>query len=53
MRAEAKYHFDTLHNDPAALAAIAEGERWPEVPWNAHTFYDYNGDGQLLYPGRM
>lgn len=26
-------------------------KRWPEGPWNAFTFDDYNGDGQLIYPG--
>lgn len=26
-------------------------KRWPEGPWNAYTFDDYNGDGQLIYPG--
>lgn len=25
--------------------------RWPAGPWNAFTFDDYNGDGQLIYPG--
>jgi hypothetical protein len=26
-------------------------ERWPEVEWNTLSFDEYNGDGQLLYPG--
>lgn len=39
------------HNLPAAREAIAEGKRWPEVPWNTHTCAGFNGDGQLLYPG--
>jgi len=51
MRAEPKYHFDTMHADQDALASLAEGKRWPEVPWNTFTFYNYNGDGQLIYPG--
>ena len=25
--------------------------RWPEVPWNTHTWGEHNGDGQLIYPG--
>jgi hypothetical protein len=29
----------------------SEGGRWPEVPWVAHAFGRYNGDGYLLYPG--
>jgi len=27
-------------------------ERWPDIPWNTFTWRDYNGDGQLIYPGR-
>jgi len=41
-----------LHNDREALKAISEGRRWPDVPWNTFTFSRYNGDGQLVYPGR-
>lgn len=26
-------------------------ERWPEVEWNTLSFDEYNGDGQLIYPG--
>ncbi|NSW55982.1 MAG: DUF4091 domain-containing protein [Armatimonadetes bacterium] len=40
-----------LHDDPDALAALRNGKRWPEVPWNTYTFSRYNGDGQLIYPG--
>ena len=25
--------------------------RWPEIPWNTHTWGSHNGDGQLIYPG--
>ena len=39
------------HEDPAAREAIKSGKRWPEVPWNTFTFSDFNGDGQLIYPG--
>ena len=39
------------HSDPAVRQAIKQGKRWPEVPWNTFTFDDYNGDGQLIYPG--
>ena len=28
-----------------------EDKRWPEVPWNTFTCENYNGDGQLIYPG--
>ncbi len=41
-----------VHDDAAALAAMREGRRWPDVPWNTFTFSRYNGDGQLIYPGR-
>lgn len=41
-----------IHEDQAALAALREGRRWPDVPWNTFTFSRYNGDGQLIYPGR-
>lgn len=31
------------------------GKKWPHVPWDPYTFMssrnDYNGDGQLIYPG--
>jgi len=39
------------HPDPEAAQAIKDGKRWPEVSWNTYTFDDYNGDGQLIYPG--
>ncbi len=39
------------HDDPAAVAAIKAGKRWPEVPWNTWTFGQFNGDGHLVYPG--
>ena len=39
------------HDDPAAVAAIKAGKRWPEVPWNTWTFGQFNGDGHLIYPG--
>ena len=26
-------------------------EKWPNVPWDSRTYYYYNGEGQLLYPG--
>jgi len=51
MRVKSKYHFDKCHDAPEALKAIASGKRWPEVPWNTFTFYNYNGDGLLVYPG--
>jgi hypothetical protein len=38
-------------DDPAVRAAIAAGKRWPEVPWNTFTYSNFNGDGQLIYPG--
>jgi hypothetical protein len=40
-----------IHEDPAALEAIKDGHRWPDVPWNSYTFSRYNGDGLLIYPG--
>lgn len=24
--------------------------RWPDIPWNPHSYADYNGDGNLTYP---
>jgi len=27
-------------------------ERWPDIAWNTFTWRNYNGDGQLIYPGR-
>lgn len=41
-----------IHDDPEALEALRQGKRWPDVPWNTFTFSRYNGDGQLIYPGR-
>lgn len=26
-------------------------EKWPNVPWDSRTYYYFNGEGQLLYPG--
>ncbi|MCX7598249.1 MAG: DUF4091 domain-containing protein [Armatimonadetes bacterium] len=40
------------HEDEAVRKAIAEGKRWPDVPWNTFTFARFNGDGLLIYPGR-
>ncbi|HUT75898.1 MAG TPA: glycoside hydrolase domain-containing protein [Armatimonadota bacterium] len=37
--------------DPAIDRAIALGKRWPEVPWNAWTYLNVNGEAQLVYPG--
>jgi len=31
--------------------AIRVGKRWPEVPWNAWTYLDCNGEAQYVYPG--
>lgn len=32
------------------------GKKWPDIPWNSYAFKSgsnsYNGDGQLIYPGR-
>ncbi len=31
-------------------------KKWPDVPWNTYSFYssrnNYNGDGNLIYPGK-
>ena len=26
-------------------------KRWPEIPWNPNSYANFNGDGQLVYPG--
>ena len=26
-------------------------EKWPNVPWDSRTYYYFNGEGQLVYPG--
>jgi hypothetical protein len=26
-------------------------EKWPNVPWDSRTYYNFNGEGQLVYPG--
>lgn len=26
-------------------------QKWPNVPWDSRTYYYFNGEGQLLYPG--
>ncbi|HEX8041687.1 MAG TPA: glycoside hydrolase domain-containing protein, partial [Chryseosolibacter sp.] len=26
-------------------------EKWPNVPWDSRTYFNYNGEGQLVYPG--
>jgi hypothetical protein len=26
-------------------------QKWPNVPWDSRTYYYYNGEGQLAYPG--
>ncbi|MGQ9455101.1 MAG: glycoside hydrolase domain-containing protein [Armatimonadota bacterium] len=41
----------TEHPDTEARQAIAEGKRWPEVPWNPFSCASFSGDGQLIYPG--
>lgn len=50
---EANYKLEdvTEHPDPEARKAIAEGKRWPEVPWNPFSCASFSGDGQLVYPG--
>lgn len=32
-------------------ARSADGKRWPEIPWNINSYANFNGDGQLVYPG--
>jgi hypothetical protein len=32
--------------------ALKEGKRWPAIPWVSYSGHDYNGDGQLFYPGK-
>ena len=27
------------------------GQKWPNIPWDSRTYYYYNGEGQLIYPG--
>ena len=31
-------------------------KKWPDIPWNTYSFYsshnNYNGDGNLIYPGK-
>jgi hypothetical protein len=44
-------HYVRPHEDPAAVQAIRDGKRWPEVPWNTYTCDRFNGDGHLIYPG--
>jgi hypothetical protein len=31
---------------------LKKGKRWPKIPWLTYSFYNYNGDGQLFYPGK-
>ena len=31
---------------------LREGKRWPNIPWLTYSFYNFNGDGQLFYPGK-
>ena len=26
-------------------------QKWPNIPWDSRTYYYYNGEGQLVYPG--
>jgi hypothetical protein len=26
-------------------------EKWPNVPWDSRTYFNFNGEGQLVYPG--
>jgi hypothetical protein len=26
-------------------------QKWPNVPWDSRTYYYFNGEGQLVYPG--
>lgn len=26
-------------------------QKWPNVPWDSRTYYYFNGEGQLIYPG--
>jgi len=51
MHTQPASEWEVVHEDPAALAAIEAGKRWPAVPWNTFTFSRFNGDGLLVYPG--
>jgi hypothetical protein len=26
-------------------------QKWPNVPWDSRTYFNFNGEGQLVYPG--
>ena len=26
-------------------------QKWPNVPWDSRTYYQFSGEGQLVYPG--
>ena len=42
-----------VHPDPRLRQAIAEGKRYPDVPWNTYAGDGaVAGDGQAVYPGR-
>jgi len=51
MHVKPEHWWEIPPDDPEVLDMMSEGKRWPEIPWNTYTFYQTNGDGQLVYPG--
>ncbi|MEI7595199.1 MAG: glycoside hydrolase domain-containing protein [Bacteroidota bacterium] len=41
-----------ISDNKQTIEALKLGKRWPNVPWNSFTWTKYNGDGQLIYPGK-
>jgi hypothetical protein len=41
-----------FYPDNPYIDLLKQGRRWPDIPWFSYSFGNWNGDGQLIYPGR-
>jgi hypothetical protein len=46
-----QYKVVSIKQNPNANE-LRKGKRWPSIPWLTYSFYNFNGDGQLFYPGK-
>jgi hypothetical protein len=44
-------HWSTTYFWRNTHAGKPVSEKWPNKPWDSRTFMDFNGEGQLVYPG--
>jgi len=44
-------HWSTNYFWRNTLKGKPMDQKWPNIPWDSRTYYYFNGEGQLVYPG--